>query len=630
MGNTSRLELVISTDSTGAVTGIESVGKATKSLESDSQGPIERLKGQWLGVAAAIYGALQTIQTGLDLAEQAAAFQEQRDALAALAGQYQTTAGTIIDALRGATNGLLTMAEAANIASQGLLRGLNPQQLEELARGAEALSNATGEKVPAAFSNLVQAVALGREHVLEASLGIIDLNARFGEQVQKMSEAEKQALRYAIVVERLRGVQQQLGESTLSIADQMDKFRVQMADLQMLVGEGVIRAFLAFYGTLEITSAGLLQLAAGVLTLTSYVGWLTDALRLSSGAYEGWKSMADIAWAGQQEAWENGLAKILQAWNGFEEKKKAFTPLGAMTGGGKPGQAASADKDMREMLAAQWQWAAEEETRIFTEAWNALNGVYVADATQRAALAEQFRVQEIEAQVALVEAQVALWELEAQAEVEFLQRRAEERARVEQQITEESIRWWAQYIEAQQALDEQAAHDAARRNAQAASDRDAAWITTAQVARRSAGAMGNAMLNMYELTGKKSQEWFVAWKAFAIAEAIINTALAVTKALASASPPWNFILAAAVAAAGAAEIAIIASAKPGGGSSVSNVGGGAGYAYTPTAQTGVTSNPVPVEPLVVQLIVYGSIVDHDAFAREIVPAITKAQGDRVR
>lgn len=55
-------------------------------------------------------------------------------------------------------------------------------------------------------------------------------------------------------------------------------------------------------------------------------------------------------------------------------------------------------------------------------------------------------------------------------------------------------------------------------------------------------------------------------KAFAIANALVNTAQGVTAALASAPPPINFANAAAVAAAGAAQIAAIRSASKGGGS----------------------------------------------------------------
>ncbi|MDZ4865912.1 MAG: phage tail tape measure protein [Alphaproteobacteria bacterium] len=66
-------------------------------------------------------------------------------------------------------------------------------------------------------------------------------------------------------------------------------------------------------------------------------------------------------------------------------------------------------------------------------------------------------------------------------------------------------------------------------------------------------------------------------KAFAIAQAVINTAQAITNALANVPPPANFAVAAAIGAMGAAQIATIASTNKGGG------GGGAAAAASASA-----------------------------------------------
>ncbi|WP_428029821.1 phage tail length tape measure family protein [Ancylobacter sp.] len=99
---------------------------------------------------------------------------------------------------------------------------------------------------------------------------------------------------------------------------------------------------------------------------------------------------------------------------------------------------------------------------------------------------------------------------------------------------------------------------------------------------RVAGEMFGNLATVAEAFGEKG---FIAAKAFSIGQAVMNTAEAVTEALASAPPPWNFAAAAAVAAAGAVQIAAIASARPGnarapavsgGGGSYSSGGGGGG------------------------------------------------------
>lgn len=60
------------------------------------------------------------------------------------------------------------------------------------------------------------------------------------------------------------------------------------------------------------------------------------------------------------------------------------------------------------------------------------------------------------------------------------------------------------------------------------------------------------------LSTAKNKELAMIGKAAGLANAYINTGVAVTRALAAAPPPYNFVLAAAVGAAGAAQIATIA------------------------------------------------------------------------
>lgn len=78
--------------------------------------------------------------------------------------------------------------------------------------------------------------------------------------------------------------------------------------------------------------------------------------------------------------------------------------------------------------------------------------------------------------------------------------------------------------------------------------------------------------SLAKIVGDGSERAFKISKGFALTEAGINTMQAITKALASAAPPFNFINAAAVGAAGAAQIAGILRAQPGS-ASVPAVGG---------------------------------------------------------
>jgi hypothetical protein len=90
-----------------------------------------------------------------------------------------------------------------------------------------------------------------------------------------------------------------------------------------------------------------------------------------------------------------------------------------------------------------------------------------------------------------------------------------------------------------------------------------------------------AMLDTASMAAQTITALWPKQKGAAIAAAIINTAVGVTKALSSAPPPWNFVQAALVAAQGAAQIAAIRS---------TNEDGAGGGTTTPAA--------APAEPTV--------------------------------
>lgn len=103
------------------------------------------------------------------------------------------------------------------------------------------------------------------------------------------------------------------------------------------------------------------------------------------------------------------------------------------------------------------------------------------------------------------------------------------------------------------------------------------------------GGMANFFQNLYVASGKNSRKLFELGKAFAIAEAVMNTAKAATMALsAPPGPPISFAYVAAAIAAGAAQIATISSTQPGGGGV--SASGGAMPSYA-----GGSYNAYPVE-----------------------------------
>jgi hypothetical protein len=81
----------------------------------------------------------------------------------------------------------------------------------------------------------------------------------------------------------------------------------------------------------------------------------------------------------------------------------------------------------------------------------------------------------------------------------------------------------------------------------------------------------------FEALGKMNRDAFRAYKAFAIAEAIVSTYKGAAKALGSYPPPFNFIAAAAVVAGGLAQVNAIRSQNFSGRKDGGPVGAGQSY-----------------------------------------------------
>ncbi len=291
---TNEIKLIISAiDETKAAFG--QLTGSMKKLESDTGGIVKQIKEHWLGISAAIYAAVATIEKAWILAEKAAAFEEQKGSLNSLAATYRTTADSIIADIKKESSGLIGMADAVDVASTSIAKGLRPDQIRELAGAAETLSNVTGQKVAVEFRNLSEAIALGRERGLEMSVGIIDLNAKFGDQVAKMTDVEKAAARYEMVMAKVRDLHNALGGSTDTLADKMERLRIQYDDMQLFIGTIAVRIGAFFANIFNAFMATVNAMAVEVLRPIAFLEGLLNEIGL------GTKMFAD-ALAGRKAA----------------------------------------------------------------------------------------------------------------------------------------------------------------------------------------------------------------------------------------------------------------------------------------------------------------------------------------
>lgn len=144
------------------------------------------------------------------------------------------------------------------------------------------------------------------------------------------------------------------------------------------------------------------------------------------------------------------------------------------------------------------------------------------------------------------------------------------------------------------------------------------------------GSMSGAMSAFYNASGQKAKAFFVLHKSMAIAEATINTFNGASKALAQGGI-FGFIGAATIIAAGMGYVANIASQNPS-----SSSGGGSGYSSggSSVGAQSVNNNQGTGNYSAGQNVTYNynfnaPVMDHDKFARDILPSLNKASSDGV-
>ena len=146
------------------------------------------------------------------------------------------------------------------------------------------------------------------------------------------------------------------------------------------------------------------------------------------------------------------------------------------------------------------------------------------------------------------------------------------------------------------------------------------------------GIMAGAALSYYRATGKQSEAAFAVYKAIAVAQTVISTIAATQEAYKTGLQVTNSMgggvaFAAIAAAVGAARVAQIMSTDPGNASaSLAGVSAG-GYTYTsPDTPTWEEDSG---RSRAVNVYVYGNVIDHQEFARTIVPYLEAATDDGV-
>jgi len=302
MADENRIHIEITGDPSGAVAATGAVVQAnqqlsdgTKSVLSGLKGYYESFKRNWLEITAGITAAWLALQKMWSFMEKAAQIDESMGALGALTRQYGMTARDMTSQIGVASHGLIGMGDAARIAGDALMKGLRPEQITQMASWAVTLEHIKGGTVSASegFQLLSESISTGRERGLKALVGIVDLEAKYGDLASRMTQAEKAQAMYTIAAEKMTAIQKTLGDEAISSADRLTRFSNSIDKLKYYLGELLLLVGQPLIGVFQVAMTLGYGLAGAIAAVVQNFARMTDFLQITQGATERWGQRSD-------------------------------------------------------------------------------------------------------------------------------------------------------------------------------------------------------------------------------------------------------------------------------------------------------------------------------------------------
>jgi lambda family phage tail tape measure protein len=217
--------------------------KALRDIETSASRfntTFDKLKQNWLGLAATAYAAKETMATSWNMIKAGADYEEQSGILDNLSQKYKTTANDIVESMRQASDGLIADADLMQVALGGIAKGLKPEQLTELASAAALLGDTAGKTATEALQDLTEALETGRTKGLKNYLGTtLDLKDSFGDLESKMTAVEKANAMYAITMLEYSKAQAQQKSEVDQAADGVERLEAKWKNLGTTISRGM-------------------------------------------------------------------------------------------------------------------------------------------------------------------------------------------------------------------------------------------------------------------------------------------------------------------------------------------------------------------------------------------------------
>ncbi|GEM_PF-3969921 len=236
-----------------------------------TEGLLTKLKNNWVVAAASITAAYMAAQKAWNIAEQAAKYEQSAVAFHTMATSMGKDATTEFNKIKEASKGLIDDASLTTSINKALSLGIPLESIADLMEIAQAKSRDMGTTTQQAFSDIATGVGRASPLILD-NLGLVmkvgsandELAKKLGKSTAELTDQEKKTAILNATLEAGKEAVARYNLEQLTTAERMQALQTTVTNLQLMLGQGIIRAAAGAVGAFQSIEAASVTVSAGI------------------------------------------------------------------------------------------------------------------------------------------------------------------------------------------------------------------------------------------------------------------------------------------------------------------------------------------------------------------------------
>lgn len=288
------VKITITTDSTGAVTGIEQATGSISKMEADTRTLTSKMKDNWLALSAAAMGAFVVISKAAEYMQLGAKALQAEESFKSVTASFNVNADAMLSKMQSVSKGMIEDSDLMQKSVQGFMLGLNDKQMVNLLDASRTAAKIWGQDVTATFDTVVTAVGGG----VRAMGPLVRMGLITKEEFELLNKAMAAGVEnidlYKMVMARAEIQMARFSNGELDARERSQKFNAEVKELKETIGIKLIEGLQLAFGGLQWLSAGLLEAAAATYKLLEARARLGAMNPLNTEEWrKGWAKYAD-------------------------------------------------------------------------------------------------------------------------------------------------------------------------------------------------------------------------------------------------------------------------------------------------------------------------------------------------